>query len=216
MGLVTSGPCKFTDDLTSKQFKVYISDDAYVKGIDRDCTLISMGKLIKQGWKFTFEVSELVAWTTSGHKIMCTLGDDNVVRTPHGIRMGEESAGLPIPAGDHTISTVSNSKESATGKWLHATFNHASQDKIWQTLGVTAGFKQPTKSFEECFCTSCTTANAYARGIGLKHTQYSILMVGNSTCPSKVAYGQDVADQGVIHRTQQAMVNSLEYKTLED
>ena len=65
MGLVTSGPCKFTDDLTSKQFKVYISDDAYVKGIDRDCTLISMGKLIKQGWKFTF--AELFAWTPSGH-----------------------------------------------------------------------------------------------------------------------------------------------------
>ena len=41
-------------------------------------------------------------------------------------------------------------------------------------------------------------------------------MVGNSTCPSSVAFGQDIADLGVTARTQQAMVNSLEYKTLED
>ena len=170
-----------------------------------------MGKLIKQGWKFTFELAELIGWTPSGHKVMCTLGDDNVIRIPHGVRTGDEAAELPIPAGDYSIGTVSNSKESATSAWLHATFNHASQDKIWRTLGVTAGFKQPAKPFEDCFCTSCATANA--RGKGLKHTQYSIYMVG--TCPSSVAYGQDIADLGVTARTQQAMVNSLEYDTLE-
>ena len=38
--------------------------------------------------------------------------------------------------------------------------------------------------------------------------------VGNSTCPSSVAFGQEIADLGVVARTQQAMVNSLEYKTL--
>ena len=42
------------------------------------------------------------------------------------------------------------------------------------------------------------------------------VMVGNSTCPSSVAFGQDIADQGVKARTQQTMVNSLEYVTLED
>ena len=84
--------------------------------------LISMGKLIKEGWKFTFEMSELIAWTTSGHKISCTLGDDNVIRIPHGIRTGKESVELPIPVGhgNYSIGTVSNSKESASGKWLHA------------------------------------------------------------------------------------------------
>ena len=51
---------------------------------------------------------------------------------------------------------------------------------------------------------------------GLKHTQYSIFMVGNRTCLSSVAFGQDIADLGVTARTQQAMVNSLEYKALED
>ena len=137
-----------------------------MKGIE--CTLISMGKLIKQGWKSTFELAELVAWTPSGHKIHCTVEKDNVIRIPHRVKTGEESAELPIPAGDYSISTVSNSKESVTGKWPHATFNHASQDKIWRTLGITAGFKQPAKPFEECFCTSCATANA--RGKGLKHT----------------------------------------------
>ena len=41
-------------------------------------------------------------------------------------------------------------------------------------------------------------------------------MVDNSTCPSKVAYDQDLADQGVASRTQQAVINSPEYKNLED
>ena len=35
-------PYEFTDDLTSKQFKLDISDADYIKGID--CTLISVGK----------------------------------------------------------------------------------------------------------------------------------------------------------------------------
>ena len=188
-------PCEFHDDLTSKPFKLDIDDADYVKGIT--CTLISMGKLIKQGWKFTFELAELIGWTPSGHKVQCTLGDDNVIRIPHGVRTGDEAAELPIPAGDYSIGTVSNSKESATSAWLHATFNHASQDKIWHTLGVTAGFKQPAKPFEDCFCTACATANA--RGKGLKHSQYSHQHGWNSTCPSSVAFGQDIADLGVEH-----------------
>ena len=52
-------PCEFQDDLTSKPFKLDIDDADYVKGIT--CTLISMAKLIKQGWKFTFELAALVA-----------------------------------------------------------------------------------------------------------------------------------------------------------
>ena len=67
--------------MTSKPFKMDIDDADYVKGIT--CTLISMGKLIKQGWKFTFELAALVAWTPSGHKIHCTLGEDNVIRASH-------------------------------------------------------------------------------------------------------------------------------------
>ena len=110
------------------------------------------------------------------HFINLLQGDtENKIRIPHGARTGDEAAELPIPAGDYSIGTVSNSKESATGKWLQVTFNHASQDKIWRTLGVTAGLKQPAKPFEDCFCTACATSNA--RGKGLKHTQYSIFMV---------------------------------------
>ena len=47
------------------------------------------------------------------------------------------------------------------------------------------------------------------------HTQYSNSISMVSTCPSSVAFGQDIADQGVRTRTLQAMVNSLEYATLE-
>ena len=58
------------------------------------CTLISMGKLIKQGWKFTVELAGLVAWTPSGHNGQCTQGEDTVhdivIRIPHGVRTGEE------------------------------------------------------------------------------------------------------------------------------
>ena len=41
-------------------------------------------------------------------------------------------------------------------------------------------------------------------------------MAGNSTCPSSAAFGQDIADLGVTVRPEQAMANSLEYKTPED
>ena len=51
-------PCEFHDDQTSKPFKLDINNTNYIKGIM--CTLISMGKLIKQGWKFTFELAELI------------------------------------------------------------------------------------------------------------------------------------------------------------
>ena len=114
-----------------------------------------------------------------------------MIRIPHGVRTGEEAAELPIPAGDYSIGSVSNSKESATvtGASLHATFNHASQDKIWRTLGVTAGFKQPAQPFENCFCIACAIANA--RGKGLKHTQYSIFMV-HQRKPSIGLTGYDV------------------------
>ena len=74
-----------------------------------------MGKLIKQGWKFTFELAELVGWTPSGYKVHCILSDDNVIRIPHRVRTGDEAAELPIPAGDYSIGAMSNSKESATG-----------------------------------------------------------------------------------------------------
>ena len=47
-------------------------------------------------------------------------------------------------------------------------------------------------------------------------SQYSIFMVGNRTCPSSVSFGQDIVDLGVTARTQLPMVNSPEYKTLED
>ena len=60
-------PYEFHDDLTSTPFKLDTDDTDYAKGIE--CTLVSMGKLIKQGWKFTFKLAELVGWTPSGHKV---------------------------------------------------------------------------------------------------------------------------------------------------
>ena len=44
-------PCEFQDDLTSKPFKLNTDDADYVKCIT--CTLISMRKLTKQGWKLS-------------------------------------------------------------------------------------------------------------------------------------------------------------------
>ena len=37
-------------------------------------------------------------------------------------------------------------------------------------------------------------------------TGYDVAIVGNRTCPSSVAFGHDIADQGVEARTQQAML----------
>ena len=73
-------PCEFHNGLTSKPFKLDIDDADYAKGIT--CALIPMGKLTMQGWKFTFELAGLVAWTPSGHKVQCTLGEDIVICIP--------------------------------------------------------------------------------------------------------------------------------------
>ena len=110
------------------------------------------------------------------------LGEDNVIRIPHKVRTGKEAAELPVPEGDYSISSVSNSHEAATGKWLHGLFNHSNSDKIWRTLGVTSGYKQPEKPFQECFCISCATANS--RSKGLRNTQYHMFSVA---CDNKIS-----------------------------
>ena len=56
--------------------------------------------------------------------------------------------------------------DKATSQLLHDIFNHASMEKIFQTLGVTKGYKQVR--LPDFHCDACPQAKARRRGISHK------------------------------------------------
>ena len=93
-------------------------------------------------------------WTTS-HPIL--------IRLPHTIRTGKDSEPLPSPG---KVSAVRHTIDKATSQLLHDIFNHASMEKIFQTLGVTKGYKQVR--LPDFHCDACPQAKARRRGISHK------------------------------------------------
>ena len=90
------------------------------------------------------------------------LGPDNILRLPHSIRKGADSSPLPvIPAA---VNTLCRSATDASYLFLHSTFNHCGDEKLYQTLQHTLGYK--AQRFEPQHCNTC--AQAKARGFGLK------------------------------------------------
>ena len=130
-------PMQFDDTLTDEQVKLDI------EGVDNLSTvaapILSLGKLLREGWAFHFEGKDLYALTPGGaHKLQVKLGEDNILRLPHTIRTGKDSEPLPSPG---KVSAVRHTIDKATSQLLHDIFNHASMEKIFQTLGVTKGYK---------------------------------------------------------------------------
>ena len=67
-----------------------------------------------------------------------------------------------VPAAP--VMILRRSADDATASFLHDVFLHMSMEKIYQTLGVTQGYKQVR--FKDFHCDSC--ARAKARNFGLK------------------------------------------------
>ena len=61
--------------------------DADYKG-DTAFTMLSLCKLLKDDWKFNLTQDEPYFITPDGDKITLFVGNDNVLRLPHGIREG--------------------------------------------------------------------------------------------------------------------------------
>ena len=126
--------------------------------------ILSLGKLLREGWAFHFEGKDLYALTPGGaHKLQVKLGEDNILRLPHTIRTGKDSEPLPSPG---KVSAVRHTIDKATSQLLHDIFNHASMEKIFQTLGVTKGYKQVR--LPDFHCDACPQAKARRRGISHK------------------------------------------------
>ena len=130
------------DDLSGHDFPMDIGDIGMC--FRTSSTLLSMGKLLREGWRFELSHDAPYAFTPTGHRV------------PHTTREGKDSEPLPtVP-----ITAVKSSPEAYTGHYFHRLFNHCNSEKLPKTLESTTGFKAPDKHLPDCFCTACASANA--------------------------------------------------------
>ena len=156
-------PITTRDKRTGHDVDIDIPDADYMG--DTAASLLSVSKLIKDGWGFNFTRDEMEAHTPAGHIIEIFTGADGVLRMPHTIRKGKAAQALPIHAG---INVASQTKQGATIDYLHRLFNHAPVEKIIKTLEATEGYRPPEGKIESHHCTACAQGNA--RKLGLRHT----------------------------------------------
>ena len=123
--------------------------------------ILSLGKLLRGGFDFhlTDRGRRCYAVTPGGaHKLKVSLGVDDILRLRHSLRTGSDRVRITQPSG---VCQLSRRAHDATSSFLHDVFNHASDEKIYRTLGVTKGYKQVR--LKPCHCNTC------ARSFGLKH-----------------------------------------------
>ena len=160
-------PAQMTDSITGASFKLDV-DDVDLMTTSLVSNIWSMGKLIKNGWKFHLDGEDNHAITPGGaHRVDVELSVDNILRISHQMRVAKERVPLPSPQ----VATVKQSARDATSHFLHDCFFHRSDEKIFQTLGVTKGYKQARISTGHC--DSC--AKAKARSFGLSQKRHEIL-----------------------------------------
>ena len=155
-------PLSVYDDMSGQQVEIDIDDADHFESA---ASLLSMCKLIKTGWNFELNNENQYAYTPTGQRITLTMEND-VIRMPHEIRQGEEAKRLPAPA---EINNVTNNGDLDTASFFHRLFNHASSEKVHETLRVTKGFKQPTKHMPSCHCEACAQGNARRHKGHLRH-----------------------------------------------
>ena len=185
-------PLECHDDLSGNSFSIDIDNADH--STETVSTLLSMCKLLRAGWKFDLELGTTHAFTPTGQRIDLIMGVDDILRLPHTFREGDSSKQLPSAP----INAVRKSDDGVNPEFLHQLFNHGNPDKIYRTLGVTRGIKQPHSPLPGCHCTSCASANA--RRKGLSHKTYTILNIGHEDpdtdeeMPSLLSQSEDESD----------------------
>ena len=168
-------PLELHDFESSTDFQIDIEDVDHLD--NAAASLLSMGKLLRKGWKFNLELNDLKAVTPNGEIVQLKLSVDDVLRLPHKVRQGKDAEQLPINA----VRAIN--REGATWEFLHRLLNHASSDKIHRTLAVTKGFKQPDKPLQSQFCEGCALGNARSRGLHQHTCVHTCYMVQDSEDP---------------------------------
>ena len=133
--------------------------------------VLSMGKLIREHWKFYFEgPEECYAVHPSGQfKFKVDLSDDDLLRLPHGIRTGKNS--VPVHRSSLVTSKqcslhVKRTAEALNAEMLHSMFCHRSMEQIYRTLQNTQGYI--AVRLPDMFCDVCALIKAKRRGLRSK------------------------------------------------
>ena len=161
-------PLELEDDTSSKTFcmdlyDTYLLENAHVN-------IISLGKLLRQGWDFHFTAhgKECLALTPHGsHTVRIELGHDDILRMPHEVRHGK--AAQPLPDVPGAVNAVRTASGKATAAFLHRTFNHTSMARVHRTLTVTRGYKPV--HLEDLHCDACAMGNLRRRGLSHKKSE---------------------------------------------
>jgi hypothetical protein len=143
--------------------------------------IVSMGKLIRKGFDFYLGDcgNEMYATAPGGaYTVKLHLGVDDVVRIPHTVRKGESRQQLPqlavFGSGDmninqstkatgHPVNTASRTVKELNGEMLHQMLNHTSDERMYQTLQHTVGFKPVRLSVPSCIW--CALGKSQKAGI---------------------------------------------------
>ena len=130
-----------------------MSTCCHIRWCQTSCHLI--GKLLR--CFFDFHLTDRVrrcyiyAVTPGGaHKLKASLGVDDILRLQHSLRTGSDRVRITQPSGVYQLSRRAH---DVTSSFLHDVFNHASDEKIYRTLGVTKSCKQVR--LKPCHCNTC-------------------------------------------------------------
>ena len=111
-----------------------------------------MGKLIRDGFDFFLggRGNEMHLTDPTGtYTIQLELGMDDTVRLLHAIRTGNNKALLPVTPAV-SVHKVTRTLKSVSSQILHELFNHCNDEKIYQTLAHTVGFKTMRLGPHDC------------------------------------------------------------------
>ena len=120
------------------------------------------------------------------YTIKIELGQDDILKIPHDIRVGEDSKHLPclpyVPTAGQSnpVQGVTRTLKSINGELLHQLLNHSNPEKVFQTLKNTTGFKAIRLEYPTC--TWCALGKSTRAGLShQKHPTPRQPAEGNNT-----------------------------------
>lgn len=159
-------PIRAHDEHSDSSVQLDIQDADKMDGVAQP--ILSLGKLLRQGWDFHFSDNgrECYALSPGGDlKFLVDLGSDDILRFPHGMRTGGDRAPLPSLA-NNAVLLASKTLKRANGQVLHDIFNHCGMERVYQTLRVTTGYE--ATRFPDFHCSTCAMSKSRRRGLSHK------------------------------------------------
>ena len=168
-------PAVMYDTNTDTTFKVDFEDtDLMTQNLISN--IWSMGKLIRDGWKFHLEADNCYGLTPGGaHSVEVQLGMDNILRISHQLRLARERLPLPAQPTTRLVGTVKKSAGDITSQYFHQCFFHRGDEKLTQTLKNTKGYVPFQVKTEHC--DACAAAKAREFGLSQSRLPAAVMPV---------------------------------------